>query len=227
MASVRALVFDLDGTLIDSALDIAIACNHTLAQSGRATRRTEEIRTFIGDGARALLARAATLPNEAPELAALLETFLAYYTAHSTAHTALLPGAREVLGAFPGLRIALCTNKPRVTTEAVLTGLGLTGAFDVVLAGGDLPLQKPDPAPLLEIARRLQLSPAELVMIGDGPQDVLSARAAGARSVGVENGIADKARLHAARPDALVATLHELPALIAAWQQADAHATSR
>jgi 2-phosphoglycolate phosphatase len=227
MPRVRALVFDLDGTLIDSVQDIAEACNHTLSEHGRATRRIEEIRTFIGDGARALLARAAGLPSEASELDALVERFLAYYTAHPTTHTTLLPGAREALGQFPDLRIALCTNKPRITTEAILAQLRLTDAFEVVLAGGDLPLQKPDPAPLLHIARLLELEPAELVMIGDGPQDILSARAAGARSVGVENGIADEARLRAARPDALVATLHELPALLAAWQHADAHATSR
>ena len=227
MASVRGLVFDLDGTLIDSALDIAAACNHTLEQSGREPRRLEEIRTFVGDGARALLARAAELPNDAPELDGLLAVFLSYYTAHPTTHTRLLPGAREALAQFPDCRIALCTNKPRVTTAAVLAGLGLAGAFEVVMAGGDLPEKKPDPAPLLRIAAQLRLSPAELVMIGDGPQDVECARAAGARSVGVENGIADRARLHAARPDALIATLHELAALLASWQQADAQATSR
>jgi phosphoglycolate phosphatase len=226
MPSVRALVFDLDGTLIDSIADIAAACNHTLSQFGRAPRRTQEIRGFIGDGARALLARAAELPLGAPELDALVETFLAYYTQHPTTHTTLLPGAREALG-LPGVRVALCTNKPRITTEAILARLGLSGAFEVVLAGGDLPQHKPDPAPLLHIARLFDLDPAELVMIGDGPQDVLSARAAGVRSIGVENGIADQARLHAARPDALLGTLHDLPALLAGWQQADAHATSR
>lgn len=227
MAAVRALVFDLDGTLIDSVLDIAEACNHALQAAGRARRSTEEIRSFVGDGARTLLARAADSTLEDPKLDALLESFLAYYAAHPTTHTALLPGAREALDHFTDLRLALCTNKPRRTTDAVLVGLALTDRFEVVVAGGDLPQNKPHPAPLLQIARLFALSPAELVMIGDGPQDVECAHAAGARSVGVENGIADKARLHAARPDALVPTLRELPALIARWQQAEPHAKSK
>jgi phosphoglycolate phosphatase len=227
MAAVRALVFDLDGTLIDSLLDIAEACNHALHEAGLARRAIEDIQSFVGDGARSLLARAADSTLEDPKLDALLESFLAYYAAHPTTHTELLPGAREALGHFKDLRLALCTNKPRRTTDAVLAGLELTNCFEVVLAGGDLPQKKPHPAPLLQIARLFELRPAALVMIGDGPQDVECAHAAGARSVGVENGLADKARLYAARPDGLVADLHELPALIARWQRAEPHATSK
>ncbi|HMI90794.1 MAG TPA: HAD-IA family hydrolase [Polyangiales bacterium] len=218
MAKVRALVFDLDGTLIDSVLDIAEAANHALQGAGYPQRSVDEIRSFVGDGARSLVARAAELPLEDARLDALLETFLAYYTAHPTRFTELLPGAREALARFPELRIALCTNKPRVTTQAVLAGLGLEQSFSAIVAGGDLPQKKPDPAPLLHIAELLGLSPGELVMVGDGPQDVESARAAGARSIGVENGIADLARLRSAEPDAMIATLHDLPALIARWQ---------
>jgi phosphoglycolate phosphatase len=215
-------VFDLDGTLIDSVLDIAAATNHTLAQHGQRERSIDEIRGFVGDGARSLLARAAGVELEDVRLDALLATFLDYYTAHASTHTRLLPCAREILNAHSDLPLALCTNKPRRTTDAVLAALELRSCFRIVIAGGDLPEKKPDPAPLLHIASALGQSPKDLVMVGDGPQDVECARAAGARSVAVENGIAPRDRLLAARPDALIPSLCELPALLAAWRAGSA-----
>ena len=218
MPSIRGLVFDLDGTLIDSVLDIAEAANHALGVSGYPARSVAEIRGYVGDGARVLLARAAELPVDDAELDPLLERFLDYYTAHPIAHTELLPCVRETLGALPPLPLALCTNKPRRTTDVVLAGLELANCFRVIVAGGDLPQKKPDPAPLRHIAKQLDVSPAELVMVGDGPQDIECARAAGTRSIGVENGIAQRERLLAARPDAMIPSLCALPELLRRWQ---------
>jgi phosphoglycolate phosphatase len=219
MPRIRGVVFDLDGTLIDSVLDIAEAANHALTVSGYPTRSVAEIRGYVGDGARVLLARAAEKPSDDPELDALFERFLDYYTAHPIAHTELLPCVRDTLGALSRLPLALCTNKPRRTTTAVVNGLELATSFQVIVAGDDLPQKKPDPAPLRHIAQRLGAAPAELVMVGDGPQDVECARAAGARSIGVENGIAQRERLLAARPDALIPTLCALPDLLERWQE--------
>jgi phosphoglycolate phosphatase len=115
------------------------------------------------------------------------------------------------------LPLALCTNKPRITTEPVLAALGLD-SFRVVVAGGDLPEKKPHPAPLLHIAQALALAPRELVMVGDGAQDILAGRAAGARTVGVRGGIQAEARLLAAEPDVVIESLAELSALVAAWR---------
>jgi phosphoglycolate phosphatase len=126
-------------------------------------------------------------------------------------HTRLCPGAESALSALSALSLALCTNKPRVTTEAVLAALGLSELFQVVVAGGDLPRSKPDPLPILHIAERLGLSPSELVMVGDGAQDILSGRAAGAFTVGVRGGIQPIERLLAAEPDLLLDSLEELP----------------
>jgi phosphoglycolate phosphatase len=211
------IVFDLDGTLIDSRVDIAEATNHALVHSGRTPLSIDEIASYVGDGARKLLARAARLEPEAAELDPLLQSFLDYYGAHATDHTTLLPGAYEALAALGHLPLALCTNKPRSTTEAVLANLRLPAEFSVLVAGGDLPKIKPDPLPLQHIAQALGLSTAQLMMVGDGPQDVLCAKAAGARSVGVEGGIQARERLIAAEPDVLIASLSELPELIAAW----------
>ena len=217
MAIQLGVVFDLDGTLIDSRFDIAAAANHALATHGFSTLSVPEISSYVGDGARLLLERAARLDPNATEIEALLNTFLAFYTAHPTDHTLLLPGAHEALTELQHLPLALCTNKPRSLTDAVLANLRLPATFKVVVGGGDLPKNKPDPLPLQHIAGRLGLNPSQLVMVGDGAQDILCAKAAGARSVGVEGGMQARARLLAAEPDVLLQTLADLPAVIATW----------
>jgi len=213
------IVFDLDGTLIDSRLDIANSANHALAAHGFPTLSVSEISTYVGDGARLLLARAARLEPNAPPLDALLATFIAYYTEHPTDHTLLLPGAHEALAQLGELRLplALCTNKPRVIADRVLANLRLPAAFRVVVGGGDLPKNKPDPLPLLHIAERLGLSPTELVMVGDGAQDIGCAKAAGAHSVGVEGGIQGQELLLESQPDILLQSLFELPTALERW----------
>jgi phosphoglycolate phosphatase len=215
---VAGVVFDLDGTLVDSCDDIAGAANHCLEQAGFAPRSTADIRTFIGDGVRMLLARAALLAPADERLDRLLEHFQVYYAAHAVEQTRLLPGAREVLRALAHLPRALCTNKPRSATLAILRALDIDGELDVVVAAGDVPHHKPHPAPLERVGELLGVSPRRLVLVGDGPQDIECARAAGARSIGISEAIiVPLERLRAALPDAVV-PLGEVPALIARWQ---------
>lgn len=217
LPALGGVVFDLDGTLVDSCEDIAQAANFCLAGAGFPPRTTAEVQTFIGDGSRVLLARASGLSTADPLLDEMLERFFVYYTAHSIDHTRLLPGVRDVLAALSHLPLALCTNKPRVTTLAMLEGLGIDAAFDAVVAAGDVPHHKPHPAPLQRVAELLGVSCERLVLVGDGPQDVECARAAGSRSIGISEAIiVPLERLRAARPDALV-PLVEVPALIQSW----------
>jgi phosphoglycolate phosphatase len=212
-------VFDLDGTLIDSRGDIAAATLHALAVNGFPSLTAAELLTYVGDGARALLARSAKLTPDDARLEPLLAAFLDYYGAHPLDHTVFCAGAERVLRTleqeFP---LALCTNKPRITTERVLAGLGITERFRVVVAGGDLPQNKPDPLPITHIAQVLGFEAAELAVVGDGAQDVLAGRAAGARTVGLRGGIQPGERLLAAEPDALLDSLEQLPATLAAWR---------
>jgi phosphoglycolate phosphatase len=214
MKKARAVVFDLDGTLVDSLDDISAATNFALAAHGHGELATAEIAGYVGDGARLLLARAARLEPTSAELAALLATFLERYTAHAVDHTRLSPGAEQALSALCGLPLAICTNKPRPTTEAVLGLLGVRALFSSVVAGGDTARNKPDPEPLVRVASELGLSSDELVMVGDLPQDVLCGRAAGARTVAVLGGFASADRLSAAQPDAVIESLRELPAVV-------------
>lgn len=217
---IAGVVFDLDGTLIDSCTDIANAANHCLVRAGLAARSEAAIRGFIGDGSRKLLERASGLAPGDPRLAQLLECFFEFYTAHAADHTRLIPGAREVLQALAHVPRALCTNKPRAATVAVLSALGIEREFDAVVAAGDVPHTKPHPAPLQRIAELLGLDCARLALVGDGPQDVACAAAAGARSIGISEAlIVPLERLLAARPD-IVVPLREVPRVIEGWRQA-------
>lgn len=207
----RAVVFDLDGTLIDSRADIAAAANVALALGGLPQQSVDEIGRWVGDGAKLLLCRAAGLPVDAPELEPMIVAFLDHYSANATVHTRLMPHADAALTLLAeSYTLALLTNKPRVTTDAVLGELGLAPRFRVVVAGGDLPRNKPDPLPFQHIAKVLGCETRELVMVGDGPQDILGARAAGAVSVGVEGGFSSREVLANAQPDVILENLGEL-----------------
>jgi phosphoglycolate phosphatase len=210
------VVFDLDGTLVDSRRDIAEAANHALNKAGLAPLPHPELESYVGDGAPLLMARAARVDVKDPKTAQMVADFLDYYAAHPIDHTNLMPGTLEALDALASYALGVCTNKPRRTSVAVLKGLGLEPRFKGVVAGDDLPKRKPDPAMVQETARRLGVRVTEVVMVGDGPQDVLSGRAAGALTVGVKGGIQALERLAASEPDIMIDTLAELPAAIAA-----------
>lgn len=212
-----AVVFDLDGTLVDSRGDIAAAANHALVRHGLRPLGVDEIARFVGDGARRLMSRASGLNHDTAELDPLVDVFVTYYTEHPAELTRLLPGVPEALLQLEGLPLAVCTNKPRPAAEAVLEELGLAGFFTALVAGGDLPKLKPDPLPLLVIAERLGLAPRHLVMVGDGLQDILSGRHAGAFAVALDGPMLADVALDETPPDALIRSLFELPGLLSAW----------
>jgi phosphoglycolate phosphatase len=212
--AIGAIVFDLDGTLIDSRADIAAAVNHTLAMLGYATLPLERVMGYVGDGAGHLIMRAAGLPANSPELHPILEQFLEYYTAHAADKTTWMPGAVQALDALAMHPLAVCTNKPRATTLAVLGAFGALDRFATIVAGGDLPALKPDPLPLITIAKTVGCAPEQLVVVGDGPQDIEAGKRAGAYTIGVRGGIATPERLLAADPDCVLHSLLELPGAI-------------
>jgi phosphoglycolate phosphatase len=210
-AKISGVVFDLDGTLVDSRRDIAEAANHALAKAGLPQLPHDELESFVGDGAPSLMARAARVDIEDPKTQLMVADFLDYYAEHPIDHTAPMAGALDALDALSAYPLGVCTNKPRRTSIAVLRGLQLEARFKGVVAGDDLPQRKPDPAMVHEAARKLGVPVTEIVMVGDGPQDVLSGRAAGAYTIGVRGGIQAFQRLAASEPDIIIDTLAELP----------------
>lgn len=216
-----AVVFDLDGTLIDSRGDIVASVNHALVSTGRKPLPGQVIVRYVGDGARTLCARAAQLPEDDAAVDAILGELIAYYRRHPIDFTRWMPWAREALEAISDIgdfAMALCTNKPRPVTDAVLSALGVRSRFRIVVAGGDVPEKKPAAAPLLYAAKRLGIGPERLVMVGDGPQDVECARRAGARAIAIEGGFFPRDRLVEARPDVLLSSLSDLRDVIRRWR---------
>jgi phosphoglycolate phosphatase len=165
---------------------------------------------FVGDGARMLVERAMRFRGREPD-DRVHAAFQRAYLEAPCVHTSLLPGAKEALAL--GLPCALVTNKPRAVTVLVLEALGIRSAFEATWAGGDGPL-KPAPDGLLAVAQQLGVSAyRDTWMIGDGPQDILAAHAAGMRSIGVR-GIGDEAALLASKPDVVVASLSEIASVV-------------
>jgi len=208
-----AVLFDLDGTIIDSRADIAAACNHALTSVDRAPLEEAVIASFVGDGARMLLARALAIPPDDALVDRALAAFSRYYEDHAAVYTTLMPGARELLDTLGDRPVALVTNKPRGATTAVLAALGLSERFASVRTGSDGPL-KPDPRAILDVLRWIRITPKDAWVVGDGDQDVRAGRAAGCQTIGVRGGLQGDAKLVASEPDALVESLGELADLV-------------
>ena len=208
-------IFDLDGTLVDSAPDLAAALNRCLAGQGLAAFTLApftlaEVAAMIGDGARALLSKAfaarATAFDEA-----LLPAFLDDLEANSAVLTRPYPGMVDALEALSarGWRHAICTNKPIAATRALLAALGLAPHFALVLGGDSLPVKKPDPGHVRGVLEGLGVPPASAEMIGDHQNDIRAAQGAGVRSVFAAWGYGD-----GAGADLVATSPAELPGLI-------------
>ena len=181
MGRFSLIVFDLDGTLVDSLRDLADAANELLEECGHRPHPEDAIGRMVGDGAATLVARAfAAAGAVAPPDA--LERFLAIYDARLLRFTRPYPGVATLLEEVrPVAQLAVLTNKPLAATQSILDGLGLAPYFEGRVRGGDGPLpRKPHPAGLLDLTGGV-VAPASTLMVGDSPVDVKTARAAGTR----------------------------------------------
>jgi phosphoglycolate phosphatase len=208
-SEVRALIFDLDGTLIDSKLDLALSVNATLAELGRDPLPHEQIFSYVGQGAPALIARA--LGSDASEQDCLigLEFFIKYYSAHKLDNTVLYPGVRETLDALRDMPMAVLTNKPVRVSRAIIEELGVGERFRFVYGGNSFERKKPDPMGIDSILREFGAAPAQAMLVGDSEIDVQTARNAGTWACGVTYGFGSH-RLGEYPPDVLVDNLMEL-----------------
>jgi phosphoglycolate phosphatase len=211
-----ALVFDLDGTLVDSVPDLQAALNGMLRELGRPLLSAAAVRGMVGDGVAALVARALAATGGDALQAAPLARFLELYEAAPAARTRPYPGVPKTLQALHrgGCRLAVCTNKPQRLTEAVLEALGLAACFDAVLGGDALPVRKPDPGHVRGALAALGAAPERGVMIGDGENDAAAGRAAGLPVVLMPYGYAH-VPLAGLGADALLDRFADLPKVLA------------
>ncbi|QHN03929.1 HAD family hydrolase [Granulicella sp. WH15] len=228
----KLLVFDLDGTLIDSRIDLCNSVNATLNHYGRAQLSEEVISGYIGDGATTLVRRALAHvhlianepdPHDDAFIEEALDWFIGYYKVHKLDYTYVYPGAMEALAAIrerhPQVLMAVLTNKPVDPSRAICEHFGLDRYFFQNYGGNSFQTKKPNPEGLLQLIAEASaiagktLTPADTVMIGDSSFDILTAKNCGARSLGCTFGLAPQT-LPSSHPDAVVDRASDWPAAL-------------
>jgi len=216
------VLFDLDGTLLDTAADIGLALNRATAEYGWAPLSEKDVRLMVGRGSPVLIERAAAALGHAPDAptrAALVERFFHHYGAlqeFDEYAARPYPGAAQSLRRLheAGLRTAVVTNKQQRFAEGLLERLHLSGDIDLVVGGEACERRKPDPQPLLFACQSLEVPASRTLMVGDSINDVQAARAAGMPIICVPYGYNEGRDPHSLECDALIDTLAELPALL-------------
>jgi phosphoglycolate phosphatase len=222
------LIFDLDGTLIDSAEDLAISLNATRRHFGLAPLDPKLIASYVGNGAAVLIERAMGDSLDRKGLRDALAFFIDFYRKHSLEHTRAYEGVPAAIDLLQqaGNILAVLTNKPvRISTD-ILAGLGLARYFGRVYGGNSFGAKKPDPIGVNTIVREFAASKGETVMVGDSGVDVQTARNAGVGACGVVWGFQPES-LRADAADALVERPEELVSVLQNWKRLDASACAR
>jgi phosphoglycolate phosphatase len=217
---VRAVAFDLDGTLVETLPDLHEAALRMLSEIGRPAVSASLVKAYVGDGVDRLVKRLLTgLSDGEPDPVSFekaVDNFRSHYASVLTRASHPFPGVVEALVGLRGrgCKLACVTNKPARFTEPLLQGLGLTGHLDLVISGDTLQRKKPDPLPLLHASRVFEIEPGQMLMVGDSPADTAAARAAGCRVFCVPYGYRGTLTLQELDCDAIVPTLVDILDLI-------------
>lgn len=207
----KLLIFDLDGTLIDSALDLALSVNATRRHMGLAEMDLTLINSYVGDGAPVLIRRVMGPEALDETVKEALEFFLHFYRLHALEHTKLYPGVREPLEELHrrGKTLAVLTNKPvRISTD-IMAALGMGDMFYRVYGGNSFEAKKPDPIGVTTLMSETSIGPAETMVVGDSHVDMQTARNAGVTACGVTWGFQTE-RMLAERPDIVIDDMRQL-----------------
>lgn len=212
-AKYELIIFDLDGTLIDSKLDLANSVNYTRERMGLSVLEHRLIFGYIGDGATMLIRRAMGEGLSEAEVQRALEIFLANYGEHLLDNTTLYPGVSEALDELGHLKLAVLTNKPLKPTQAILQGLQIRNRFAVVYGGNSFEQKKPHPVGIEQILSDTGTARERTVMVGDSYIDIQTGRNAVVATCGVTYGLASDT-LHESKPDFLIDDLRQLRRIV-------------
>jgi phosphoglycolate phosphatase len=218
MSNYQCVLFDLDGTLVDSRADLSTSVQLMLVELELKRVESAEIMTFVGEGARLLVERTLerALSGEPPVSLVdhALEVFRKHYEAHLLDSTRPYPGVEQTLSALEGVTLGVVTNKPYDFSASLLEGLGLLYRFAVLIGGDSLEERKPSPLPLKEAARRTGHNPTDCLMVGDTKFDIYAGRDAGMTTCGFTGGFRGRNELQAAGADLLIDQFSELEAIV-------------
>ena len=210
LTDIQLLIFDLDGTLIDSKRDLVLSVNAMREQMGLGTLADEIISSYVGKGVINLIHRALGdgATDEVAEKA--LKIFLDYYRLHMLDNTITYAGVREALEELQDRKLAVLTNKPVRLSREILAGLGIARYFSWVYGGNSFEQKKPDPVGVIKLMSETGIPRRQTMMVGDSDTDVLTGRNAGVWTCGVTYGFGSHT-LDAVPPDLLLGNLRELP----------------
>jgi len=216
---IQLLIFDLDGTLVDSRLDLVHSVNAMLRHVKRTELPGDVIASYVGDGAPMLVRRALGDPKNEAFLKEALDYFLGYYRVHKLDYTHVYEGVKEMLASVAGTngagrKMAVLSNKPVNPSRAIVEALGMGEFFLHVYGGNSFPTKKPDPQGARALLKETHTRPEQALMVGDSSIDVLTGRAAGLWTCGVTYGFAPQT-LSLAPPDVLIDSPRELAELLA------------
>ena len=209
----KLVIFDLDGTLLDTIADLAVATNHALKQLGYPTHKTEVIRTFVGNGINKLLERALPVNERTEENVMRMRThFIPYYDAHNADLSAPYPGIVSLLETLQekGLQLAVASNKYQEATAKLVEQYFPTISFIEVLGQRDGIAVKPDPIIVFDILKKTDVSKEEVLYVGDSGVDMQTAQNAGVDAVAVTWGFRPRTELESFQPKGLIALAEEL-----------------
>ena len=213
--ALTTILFDLDGTLIDSREDITASVNSVRAQCRLPPLAVDVVSEMVGLGIRILLGKALGEGRPWP-IEEAIRRFRGHYRDHCLDRTFLYGGVRETLESLDGLSLGVVTNKPEEFSRKILEGLGVASRFAAILGGDSTPEKKPHPEPIFRALRLLGAAPRETLFVGDSPVDVTAARRAGVRICGVTYGLVDPERMREAGPDHLIDRMPDLIEVIRA-----------
>ena len=209
MKSVELIIFDLDGTLINSLRDISLSLNFALKKLGRKSLDEEEVRGYIGSGVKRLLEDVLGSPDES-RVREMMSLFQMHHEKHLLDNTTLYPGVKEILQFYKSKKKAVISNKNKDFSLVVLKGLEIEKNFDMILGPDDTERRKPFPDPIFKVLSELRVTPLRALMVGDNPIDIEAGKGAGVLTCAVTYGFSEKKDLKKSGPDFIIDDILDL-----------------